>query len=174
MSTLPNQLLTSTNGKNGLTDPSTVLTISQASKYIGVNPVTLRRWEKSGLLSPLYTKGGKRRYTPDHIHKLKLRLLTPVIPTHTLEVIDTLTSTKEPLTSIVIAFTLVSAVLYLGFTSHVYYQAVQQGYAYISKPQTSFVLGASDEKIPRPNQLKVFYAAFLRQLPNPLLLLTQP
>ena len=37
--------------------------ISKAAKYLGLNPMTLRRWEKDGRIKPLRTQGGQRRYT---------------------------------------------------------------------------------------------------------------
>ena len=40
-----------------------LLTISQVSALLGVSKDTLRRWEKSGLISPKRTAGGIRRYS---------------------------------------------------------------------------------------------------------------
>lgn len=39
------------------------LTIAQAAKLLQVSPDTLRRWEDKGLITPIRTKGGSRRYT---------------------------------------------------------------------------------------------------------------
>ncbi|MFP4655556.1 MAG: MerR family DNA-binding transcriptional regulator [Methanohalobium sp.] len=36
--------------------------IKQASEYLGVNPETLRRWEREGKINPERTEGGHRRY----------------------------------------------------------------------------------------------------------------
>lgn len=43
---------------------SKYLTISQAAKYLGVSPQTLRRWENEGRIRPPQrTEGGQRRYS---------------------------------------------------------------------------------------------------------------
>ncbi len=39
------------------------LTIAQAAEFLKVSPDTLRRWEDKGIVTPLRTKGGSRRYT---------------------------------------------------------------------------------------------------------------
>lgn len=39
------------------------LTITQAAKLLQVSPDTLRRWEDKGIITPLRTEGGSRRYT---------------------------------------------------------------------------------------------------------------
>lgn len=39
------------------------LTIAQASKFLQVSPDTLRRWEEKGMVAPIRTRGGSRRYT---------------------------------------------------------------------------------------------------------------
>jgi len=39
-----------------------LLTLKQASEYLNVSKETLRRWGKSGKLSPILTSGGHRRY----------------------------------------------------------------------------------------------------------------
>ncbi|MCR4263877.1 MAG: helix-turn-helix domain-containing protein, partial [Candidatus Roizmanbacteria bacterium] len=38
------------------------LSISEAAEYLGINPMTLRRWDKSGKLTSYKTKGQHRRY----------------------------------------------------------------------------------------------------------------
>ena len=45
------------------------LTIQEASKSLKLTKHTLRFWEKEleGLIVPLRTRGGQRRYTPDHL-----------------------------------------------------------------------------------------------------------
>lgn len=40
-----------------------MLTLEQASKYLGVSAHTLRRWEKEGKITSHRTKGNHRRYT---------------------------------------------------------------------------------------------------------------
>jgi len=49
------------------------LTIGEVSQKLNVSPHTLRFWEKEleGVLTPLRTKGGQRRYTPKHIYIIK-------------------------------------------------------------------------------------------------------
>jgi DNA-binding transcriptional MerR regulator len=46
-----------------------VLTIQGASEKIGVSKHTLRFWEKElgGIIVPLRTQGGQRRYTHEHL-----------------------------------------------------------------------------------------------------------
>lgn len=40
--------------------------INEFSKILGVSKQTLRRWEKEGKISSFKTKGGHRRYLPNH------------------------------------------------------------------------------------------------------------
>ncbi|MHA1820365.1 MAG: IS607 family transposase [Promethearchaeota archaeon] len=40
-----------------------MLSISEAADYLGVSPVTLRRWDKNGILKPHRTPGNHRRYS---------------------------------------------------------------------------------------------------------------
>tara|TARA_Y100001934_G_scaffold271135_1_gene357182 strand:- start:2839 stop:3684 length:846 start_codon:yes stop_codon:yes gene_type:complete len=48
------------------------LTIQQASEICGVNPVTLRAWERRyGLLKPERTAKGHRRYRPDEVERIR-------------------------------------------------------------------------------------------------------
>lgn len=42
---------------------SKFLTITQAAAFLKVSPDTLRRWEEKGIVSPVRTKGGIRKYT---------------------------------------------------------------------------------------------------------------
>ena len=46
-----------------------VITIQQVSQRLDVPKPTLRFWEKEfqGILVPLRTKGGQRRYAPEHV-----------------------------------------------------------------------------------------------------------
>jgi excisionase family DNA binding protein len=47
------------------------LRIAQAAKLIGVSTMTLRRWEKAGVLTPLRIGPRKdRRYTKEQIQRL--------------------------------------------------------------------------------------------------------
>ena len=47
-----------------------MLSSGKAASTIGVAAVTLRRWEKKGLITPLRTPGNHRRYPLDQIEKL--------------------------------------------------------------------------------------------------------
>jgi DNA-binding transcriptional MerR regulator len=49
------------------------LTIQEASQRLKVTKHTLRFWEKKldGVIVPLRTKGGQRRYTSDHLHVIE-------------------------------------------------------------------------------------------------------
>ena len=49
----------------------TLLSIGESALILGVCIKTLRRWDKSGYLTPqYYTKGGHRRYSLEDINKL--------------------------------------------------------------------------------------------------------
>ena len=52
-----------------MVSPVKTLTIQEVSKHSGVSTHTLRFWEKEleGVIVPQRTKGGQRRYTPEHI-----------------------------------------------------------------------------------------------------------
>lgn len=51
---------------------SDVLTIQQASEQCGVNPVTLRAWERRyGLLKPERTAKGHRRYRSAEVEQIR-------------------------------------------------------------------------------------------------------
>ena len=39
-----------------------LITIKEASELLSVNPKTLRRWDTLGVLKPIRTFGGHRRY----------------------------------------------------------------------------------------------------------------
>lgn len=46
-------------------------TISEAAKYVGVSPDTLRRWEKARKISaPTRTAGGARRYSKELLDQI--------------------------------------------------------------------------------------------------------
>lgn len=40
-----------------------LLTIKQAAAQLQACPLTIKNWEKSGKIKPMYTPGGHRRYT---------------------------------------------------------------------------------------------------------------
>ena len=44
-----------------------LLTLKQASEYLNVSKETLRRWGKSGILIPITTNGGHRRYQQEQL-----------------------------------------------------------------------------------------------------------
>jgi MerR family transcriptional regulator, heat shock protein HspR len=46
-------------------------TVGQATEFLGINPPTLRRWEREGLVSPHRTDGGQRRYTRKELDQLQ-------------------------------------------------------------------------------------------------------
>jgi len=48
-----------------------LVSIKDASKILGVSTKTLRRWEKSGYLSPIRTQGGHRRYSLSRLKAFK-------------------------------------------------------------------------------------------------------
>lgn len=48
------------------------LTITQAAEILKVSPDTLRRWENKGIITPLRTEGGSRRYTLQDLKIAKL------------------------------------------------------------------------------------------------------
>ncbi|MCX7927144.1 MAG: MerR family DNA-binding transcriptional regulator [Candidatus Omnitrophica bacterium] len=47
-----------------------ILTISEAAKLLGVLPLTLRNWEKKGLLRPFRTLGGHRRFRKTDLEQI--------------------------------------------------------------------------------------------------------
>jgi MerR family transcriptional regulator, heat shock protein HspR len=46
-------------------------TVAQATELLGVNPPTLRRWEREGLVHPRRTQGGQRRYSRRELEQLR-------------------------------------------------------------------------------------------------------
>lgn len=48
-----------------------LLTIGQAADRLGVHPETLRRYEKRGLITPLRTVTGQRRYRLEQLDALR-------------------------------------------------------------------------------------------------------
>ncbi|MBB4862156.1 DNA-binding transcriptional MerR regulator [Pseudomonas nitritireducens] len=58
------------------TPPSDLLPMREVVRLTGVNPVTLRAWERRyGLVSPLRTEGGHRLYTPQDLQTIQDILL---------------------------------------------------------------------------------------------------
>ncbi len=51
-----------------------IYSIKQAAEILGVSIMTLRRWEKSGRLIPLRSKGGHRYYRPEDIKEYQKNL----------------------------------------------------------------------------------------------------
>jgi len=47
-----------------------LITIAEAAKILGVCTITLRKWDRIGLLKPVRTLGGHRRYDSKAISKL--------------------------------------------------------------------------------------------------------
>ena len=57
-----------------MTTETEYLNIKQAAIICRVTPTTLRNWEKSGKIKPVYTPGKHRRYTQqmlDEVMKVK-------------------------------------------------------------------------------------------------------
>jgi MerR family transcriptional regulator/heat shock protein HspR len=46
-------------------------TVAQATELLRVNPPTLRRWEREGLVHPRRTEGGQRRYSRRELEQLR-------------------------------------------------------------------------------------------------------
>lgn len=46
-------------------------TRSEFAKKVGIDRVTLIRWEKKGILTPKYTVSGLPYYTDEHLQELK-------------------------------------------------------------------------------------------------------
>ena len=60
--------------KEKSTDLPPTIRISDAAKLLGVNPMTLRRWEKKGYLTPLRIGPRKdRRYFQDEVKRLLIK-----------------------------------------------------------------------------------------------------
>jgi excisionase family DNA binding protein len=47
-----------------------IFSISQAAEYLGVFPLTLRNWEKRGLVKSFRTLGGHRRFKKSNLDKI--------------------------------------------------------------------------------------------------------
>ncbi len=48
-----------------------IFTIAEAARYLGVFPLTLRNWEKKGLLKAFRTLGGHRRFKRSELDKIR-------------------------------------------------------------------------------------------------------
>ncbi len=48
-----------------------ILSISEAAEYLGVFPLTLRNWEKKGMLKAFRTLGGHRRFKKSELDKIR-------------------------------------------------------------------------------------------------------
>ena len=53
------------------TSNKTLKTIREAAYFLGVSTKTLRRWEKKGLIKPIRTPGGHRRYNVSSLNEFK-------------------------------------------------------------------------------------------------------
>ena len=47
-----------------------ILSISEAAEYVGVFPLTLRNWEKKGLINSFRTPGGHRRFKKSELNRI--------------------------------------------------------------------------------------------------------
>ncbi|MCP4650441.1 MAG: MerR family DNA-binding transcriptional regulator [PVC group bacterium] len=47
-----------------------IFSISEAAQYLGVFPLTLRNWEKKGLLRSFRTPGGHRRFKKSELDRI--------------------------------------------------------------------------------------------------------
>lgn len=54
-------------------DTQSLLTITEASRSLGISTDTLRRWEQEGRVKPVRTVGGHRRYSQADIDSLVRR-----------------------------------------------------------------------------------------------------
>ncbi|MBI4940362.1 BldC family transcriptional regulator [Kineosporia sp. R_H_3] len=54
--------------------PPALLTPAEVAAMFGVDPKTVTRWARTGLLQPVRTLGGHRRYPADQVHKLLNRM----------------------------------------------------------------------------------------------------
>ena len=48
-------------------------TVKEFAKLLKVNPATIRRWEKAGIVNPIILPNGYRRYTDEDYNKLVAR-----------------------------------------------------------------------------------------------------
>lgn len=52
---------------------NSLFTVSQAAEFLNVSAKTLRRWESKGVLVPLRTTGGQRRYQKSTLEQFKTK-----------------------------------------------------------------------------------------------------
>ncbi len=45
--------------------------IEEAARLVGASPSAIRSWERQGLVAPLHTPGGARRYPPEAVERLR-------------------------------------------------------------------------------------------------------
>src|SRR5689334_16610692 len=50
--------------------PAGTFGIGEVARATGVHATTIRSWERHGLLRPLTTPGGRRRYGPDELARI--------------------------------------------------------------------------------------------------------
>ena len=55
---------------------SKYLGVTEAAKYLGVSPNTLRNWEDAGMISPARTPTNARRYTKAELDAILTRPTT--------------------------------------------------------------------------------------------------
>src|SRR3989344_6326767 len=65
-----------------LSDKKDILSIGQASEYLGVSIDTLRRWEKKGKVESLRSPGGHRYYERKQLDNLFGKKYERLEPTH--------------------------------------------------------------------------------------------
>lgn len=51
-----------------------LLTPAEVAALFGVDPKTVTRWARNGLLEPVRTLGGHRRYPAEQVHRLLGRM----------------------------------------------------------------------------------------------------
>ncbi len=54
--------------------PRALLTPGEVAALFGVDPKTVTRWARIGLLDPVRTLGGHRRYPAEQVHRLLERM----------------------------------------------------------------------------------------------------
>ncbi len=83
-------------------------TITDAARFLGKSPVTLRQWERKGLVAlPRESKGGDRRFTTEEVRQLgyaarALKRITQdrlnhiIMSTTSLDVIESMNYANRP------------------------------------------------------------------------------
>jgi excisionase family DNA binding protein len=49
-----------------------LLTVTAAAAILGVHPDTLKRWTREGVIASVKTPGGRNRYTPAEVERVKV------------------------------------------------------------------------------------------------------